>query len=190
MVDIKFNPKKLQKLNNPERYKDQPPERIWKELDLKDPKVLVDIGAGTGFFSVPFANMMEQGKVFACDISDVMLEWMKENICQKHQNIVPVKMEEAKVGLPDGRADLVFMFNLHHELKEPKSLLLECERLLKPKGKIAVIDWVKKEMDQGPPESIRCVPEEIEQQLKDTGFNEIKILKFMPKHFMVIASKP
>lgn len=189
MVEIKFNPKKLKKLNNPDRYLDQPPELIWGKFDLKDPKILVDIGAGTGFFSIPFLQRMSQGKIFACDISDVMLQWMVENVCKTHPNIIPKKMEESKVDLPDGEADLVFMFNLHHELKDPEALLGECHRLLKPKGRIAVIDWIKKEMNQGPPESIRCLPEEVAQQMKDTRFDEVEILTFMPKHFMVIATK-
>jgi ubiquinone/menaquinone biosynthesis C-methylase UbiE len=79
MDEKRFNPQKLHKLNNPDRLSDQPPEYIWNKLNLKNPNVLVDIGAGTGFFSIPFVGYTKRGKVFACDISDIMIEWMKNN---------------------------------------------------------------------------------------------------------------
>jgi len=185
MTDKKFDPKKLKKLNNPDRLKDTPPDLIWNNLKLTNPKVLVDIGAGTGFFSIPFVNLTKDGKVYACDISDTMIDWMKENICKEHKNVIPVKMEETRVDLPSGTADFVFMINLHHELDEPLKIMQECFRLLKKGGKIAVIDWKKEEMDQGPPLSIRCTPKEVEKQMEETGLSEVKGFNDLPKHFMV-----
>ena len=126
MSEKKFDPKKLYKLNNPDRVKDIPPEFIWNELHLEKPEVLVDIGAGTGFFSVHFLNLSKNGKNYSCDISDIMIEWMKENICPRYPGIIPLKMQESVVPLEDEIADLVYMINLHHELEEPEKILREC----------------------------------------------------------------
>lgn len=184
---IKFDPKKLKKLNNPERLKEIPPNWIWNKLQLNHPQVLVDIGAGTGFFSIPFVEMMEEGKVYACDISATMLDWMRQNVCNKHQNIIPVKMEESSVDLPGQMADLVYMITLHHELTAPIRLLKECQRLLKPQGKIAILDWKKEEMEMGPPLKIRCAPELVESQLEEVGFKSIEIHNDLTKYFLVVA---
>ncbi len=72
MNEKKFDPKKLDKLNNPQRLLDIPIEFIWNKIHLPDPVVLVDIGAGTGFFSVPFLKDVKNGKIFACDTSDII----------------------------------------------------------------------------------------------------------------------
>jgi ubiquinone/menaquinone biosynthesis C-methylase UbiE len=185
----RFNPQKLHILNNPDRLSDQPPEYIWNKLNLKNPNILVDIGAGTGFFSIPFVGYTKNGKVFACDISDIMIEWMKNNVCQKHPNIIPLKMEECAVPLEDGVADLVYMINLHHELDEPEEMLKESFRLLKDDGEIFIVDWKNEEMSQGPPKHLRYFPEEVKNQLIRVGFKNVAIYNEMSKHFLVIAER-
>lgn len=189
MSEKKFDPKKLNKLNNPERLKDIPPEYIWNKLNITNPDTLIDIGAGTGFFSIPFLKHIKRGKIFACDISDIMIQWMNDNICPKYPNIVPVKMEENRVPLKDGIADLVYMINLHHELEKPEEILKESLRLLKSNGKIFIADWKKEEMPEGPPLKIRYSPEKVNAQLTNSGFKNIGIYNAMPKHFIIIAEK-
>ncbi len=189
MAEKKFDPKKLNKLNNPDRLTDIPPEYIWDKLNLINPDVFVDIGAGTGFFSVPFLNYTKNGKIFACDISDIMIQWMEHNICPKYPNIVLIKMEENAVPLKDGIADLVYMINLHHELEQPGKILKESFRLLKKNGKIFIVDWKKEDMDQGPPIHLRYSPEKVNDQLVSSGFEDIRIYNEMPKHFLIIAEK-
>jgi ubiquinone/menaquinone biosynthesis C-methylase UbiE len=189
MDEKRFDPQKLHKLNNPDRLSDLPPDYIWSKLNLKDPSILVDIGAGTGFFSIPFVNYTKNGKVFACDISDIMIEWMANNICHKHPNIIPVKMEGGTVPLEESLADLVYMINLHHELDEPGAMLKEAFRLLKENGKIFIVDWKKEEMLEGPATHLRYLPEEVKKQLIRAGFENIAIYNEMSKHFLVIAEK-
>jgi len=61
MTNNIFNPKKLEKLNNPDRLKAIPPEFIWGKLNLVDPRYLLDLGAGTGMFSIAFSHYIERG---------------------------------------------------------------------------------------------------------------------------------
>ena len=191
MTDKKFSPKKLEKLNNPGRKEIHHPDLIWETLGLKNPEVLVDIGAGTGFFSMPFADKMPDGIVYACDISDVMLDWMKENLPQKYQGrIIPTKTEESSTGLGDNIADLVFMILLHHELDDPLLMLQESKRLLKPGGKIMIVDWKKEEMPFGPPMEIRVEASTIEEQLRHTGFKNIIQHNTLPLNTFLVATRP
>ena len=62
MESRKFDPKKLEVLNDPKRLKILNPDLIWETVSVRNPGVLVDIGAGTGFFAVPFARKMKKGK--------------------------------------------------------------------------------------------------------------------------------
>ncbi|HEC97397.1 MAG TPA: class I SAM-dependent methyltransferase [Nitrospirae bacterium] len=189
MNEKKFDPKKLHKLNDPGRLSDIPPEYIWDKIDIVKPDVLVDIGAGTGFFSVHFLNYAKNGKIFACDTSDIMIQWMKNNICPKYPNIVPLKMKENAVPLEDGIADLVYMINLHHELDKPETILEESFRILKNNGAIFIVDWKKEDMPEGPPTHFRYLPEQVKDQLLSVEFRNVNIFNEMPKHFLVVAKK-
>ncbi len=189
MNEKKFDPKKLHKLNNPARLIDIPVEYIWSKMNIVKPDVFVDIGAGTGFFSIPFLNYVKNGKIIACDISDSMIQWMKTNISPQYPNIVPLAMTESAVPLEDGIADLVYMINLHHELDNPQAILAESFRILKDIGTICIVDWKKEEMSEGPPQHIRYVPEQVKDQLVNTDFQNIHVYTEMSKHFFVVAEK-
>lgn len=188
MDEKKFDPKKLQKLNNPQRLIDISPAFIWDTLKIVNPTVFVEIGAGTGFFSVPFLQYLQHGKIYACDISDIMIDWMKKNVCIAHPEIIPVKMEENAVPLEAGIADLVYMINLHHELDDPKKILQETQRLLKPNGTIFIVDWKKEDMPEGPPTHIRCSSVQVKDELEGAHFKNVRTFDDMAKHFLVIAN--
>ena len=157
MHDKKFNPDKLARLNDPERLILVPPEIIRERIGLKSTDTILDIGAGTGFFSKVFTEMAADGKVYALDISDVMLDWLKAHMPPSIQNLIPMKMGEDSIDLPGETADFIYMLNLHHELEDPVKMLRECYRLLKPGGKTAVIDFKRKKTKHGS-KPIRTLP--------------------------------
>jgi tRNA A58 N-methylase Trm61 len=58
MNDKKFDTKKLKILNDPQRLIDIPPDYIQSKLNMGESKVLVEIGAGTAFFSIAFHRQL------------------------------------------------------------------------------------------------------------------------------------
>lgn len=186
----KFDPTRLDKLNDPRRLEYLNPDFIWEKAALLSSAVLVDIGAGTGFFAVLFSRKIINGKVYACDISSEMISWMNDNLPAESRGIViPVKMEETSVPLSGGIADLVYMINLHHELEDPGMILRESFRLLKESGKVIVIDWKKEETPEGPPLEHRVAEETIESHIRDAGFPEITKYRELPYHYFLIGKK-
>jgi ubiquinone/menaquinone biosynthesis C-methylase UbiE len=190
MESRKFDPKKLEVLNDPKRLEILNPDLIWETIGIANPRVLVDIGAGTGFFAVPFSRKLNGGKVYACDVSDIMLGWMEENLPQETRDtVIPLKMEECSVPLSDCIADLVYMINLHHELEEPEKVVREAFRLLKRGGKLMIIDWKKEEMREGPPLSIRVTEGTIKEHMLRAGFVGIKTHDVLRLHNFVVGQK-
>jgi ubiquinone/menaquinone biosynthesis C-methylase UbiE len=189
MEEKRFNPEKLDRLNNPERIHNFPPERIIQLTGLKNPEVIIDYGAGTAFFSKPFAQIFTNCNIYACDISEVMLEWMYNNIVAQYQQIHPIKMEDNQVPLQDAIADFLFMVNLHHELDSPEDTLKECYRLLKPSGTIAISDWKKEPMELGPSMEIRYHAEEVKRHLEKSGFIQVEVFTDFPHNYLVLAKK-
>jgi len=186
----KFDPAKLAKLNNPERIKTMNPHLIWETLNLSKPKVLVDLGAGTGFFASLFCKEMGQGEIYACDTSDVMIDWMKENIHLKDNcKIIPTKCEEALLPISDEIADLVYLINVYHELENPMLTITEAKRVLKNKGKIAVIDWKAEETPHGPPIPHRIPENVVYDSLVKLGFSKVKSYNVLAYNYFIVAER-
>lgn len=183
----KFDPKKLNKLNNPERLEWINPDMIWETLELRNPRTLIDIGAGTGLFAREFATKINDGKIYACDSSKIMVDWMQENLPEK--NIIPFLTKENSIGLDNEIANLVYMITVHHELCEPEKLLKEAYRLLNSSGKIVIIDWKKTEMPDGPSIDKRISEETIIKQLQQVGFNNISQYNLLPLHSFIVGLK-
>jgi len=91
MNEKKFDPQKLQKLNNPQRLIDIPPDFVRAKLNTAKPAVLVEIGAGTAFFSIAFLQVFKPSTIYACDLSEVMINWVKENVSPKYFLVVGKK---------------------------------------------------------------------------------------------------
>lgn len=190
MHEKRFDPAKLDRLNNPERLQLIPPAHIWNQLGLNQPRVLVDIGAGTGFFAVPFLQFVPGGTLYACDVSEVMLDWIKDQVCPRYPGIIPILAEGTCIPLESGIADLVYTINLHHELDAPLDMLREAHRLLRPGGRMFITDWKQEETIGGPPLSERLNPSEVEAQLMEAGFSQVRTDLSLARNFLLLAEKP
>lgn len=186
----KFDPKKLEKLNDPERIKYLNPDLIWDAINSQSAEVIVDIGTGTGFFASLFSKKMRQGKVYACDNNQVMIDWMNKNLVNNPEvPIIPVKSEEDKIPLSDGIADIVFLINVYHELNNPERIINEAYRLLKDSGKLVVIDWKAEQAEIGPPVNHRVPEDKVIKQFENTAFLNIETHNKLTFHYFITACK-
>jgi SAM-dependent methyltransferase len=187
----KFDPARLERLRDPARLATQNPEAIWAVLSAGlAVRTVVDLGAGIGFFALPFARRLPGGTVYACDVNPEMLRYLEEAIRQAGaQNVQPVQTEEVHVPLPDGVADVVLMINLHHELDFRAGTLAECRRLLRPGGRIALIDWKPIQTEHGPPLEVRFAPSAVQAELEAAGFSAVAVHAIMPEHWCLTAQR-
>ena len=179
----KFDSKKLDRLNNPERLNLINTEEIIRALNLNDESIIVDIGVGTGIFSEHFLEKLPKAKGFGFDISKEMIKWIKENreVAVNGRLNVSV-MNESDIPLEEKVADLVFMITVHHELEHPVELLKDIRRVLKDSGKLLICDWkegVNKHF---------VTKESIINDLKEARFNNIKELNNSEKLVCIIAN--
>jgi SAM-dependent methyltransferase len=172
---LKFDMAKLERLNDPGRFDSLPPDVFVAALGgLDDVSAIVEIGAGTGLFAAAFAGRLPHATVYAADTADEMLEWMREHRPEVADGrIVLVKAEETGIPLADGIADAVYMINLHHELVDPPASYAEALRLLKPGGRLLVVDWAPRETPKGPPQEVRVSGETLAALLGDAGFTDV-----------------
>jgi ubiquinone/menaquinone biosynthesis C-methylase UbiE len=190
MENKKFNPEFRAKLNNPARLEKLDPEKIWEFINVKNPEMILDIGAGTAFITAALARYAPKSNIEAYDIEPVMVEEMQKNL-PDYSNITPCLMEENNVPVSNNYADIVWMINLFHELHKPHALLCEIKRVLKPGGKLLIIDWAKSPgaCKSGPPFDHRVGEATITSQMIGADFSNIVTTKNLPHHLGVIGTK-
>jgi ubiquinone/menaquinone biosynthesis C-methylase UbiE len=128
-------------LENPLRRLIQNPTRILKPY-LKAGDKALDLGCGPGFFTFDIARLVgESGIVYAADIQEGMLEKVRNKIAARSmQNRVKThKCDESGIHLND-TVDFILAFYMIHELKNQETAFQEFKRILKPNGKILIIE--------------------------------------------------
>lgn len=123
------------------------PNQVLRQLKLRNNMIAADFGSGSGGWTIPLAKQLEDGKVYAIDILEEPLSVLKSRAnLEKIFNIQIIKANiETKNGskLQDLSVDLVLMTNLLFQCENKQEVLEEGKRVLKPKGKILVVDWFK-----------------------------------------------
>ncbi|MCY3414398.1 MAG: class I SAM-dependent methyltransferase [Candidatus Heimdallarchaeota archaeon] len=134
------------------------PEYIFSTLEIRQPGIVADFGAGYGVFTFVIAHFAE--KVYALDIDPSMIE----HICVKshRDNIIAKCLDFTQdCGLDDSSIDTVLLFNILHG-DDLQPLLSEVNRILKANGLVAVIHWNYDDTTpRGPPMTIRKSPHQI-----------------------------
>lgn len=181
----KFDAKNAGILDSPDRARFLNPDIILDKLGLTGEMVLVDLGCGTGYFSIPASRKVK--RVFALDIQREMLDILRDRIKkEKISNIETILSEESSIPLPDNSVDVLFMANVFHELEDRKSILNEAKRILSSVGKLVIIDWKKMEMDFGPPVKERLTAEEIISFCEDNDFEAHEQTEAGPYNYLLI----
>lgn len=178
----KFNPSMQALLDSKERRQSMPPEKILSLLPLTPDHAVADIGCGTGYLTLPLAERLTRGKVYALDVSEEMLTALRSKLENSlYRNIVVLKSEEDKIPLEDGSLDGAIMICVLHESAEDREAFLKkVFSLLKTEGWLAVVEWFKKEMPVGPPlnerldivEAIKLAPREGVKLVKQQALSE------------------
>jgi ubiquinone/menaquinone biosynthesis C-methylase UbiE len=116
-------------------------ETVLREADPQPGDRVVDLGAGTGFLSLPLAPHV--AKVLCIDIAQPMLDELWSQAAEQGQdNVEPVCADLGYLDLPTGSVDLVVSsFALHHLTDaDKKALVQRTRRWLRPGGRIVIAD--------------------------------------------------
>lgn len=191
MDDRKFDPARAERLNDPARLERLDPGVMWAAAAIADPLSIVDIGAGTGLLSAAWARLAPDATVYAADLSDEMLAWMTAHLPDDvADSLVPLKADESSVPLADGATDLVTMVALYHELEDPAASLLEAHRLLRPGGRLLIVDWKREEgATMGPPLAHRVSVEDIMEAVRAAGFDDVASHDVLADFSVVTATR-
>jgi len=174
--------------DDPKRAEWQKPEEVVKALDLRSGMNVADIGAGTGYFNRFFAAAVgPDGKIYAADIEPKMVEHMRERAeKEKTPNVIPTPAAPDDPKLPAGAIDLIFICNTYHHIDDRLAYLQKLKGVLRPGGRIAIVDYLKRESVEGPPIEHRLAPEQVTGEFEEAGYRLLTQHDFLPKQYFLI----
>jgi ubiquinone/menaquinone biosynthesis C-methylase UbiE len=187
----KFDASQAQKLDTAERLRWNNPAEIVAAAHIPPGARVAEIGCGTGWFTFQIEEAVRpRGMVYALDMQPAMLQILRAKR-DSWERILTLPCSENEFELDDGEVDIVFHANTLHECEEPEKHLREVNRVLKPGGRVVVIEWhwANEESQPGPPNTIRLEPATTQRLLQNAGFDIQETYDVGPYHYLVQAVK-
>ncbi|MFW0870875.1 MAG: class I SAM-dependent methyltransferase [Patescibacteria group bacterium] len=150
------------------------PDQILANVGISPGSVVVDFGAGSGFYSIAAARLVGSGgRVYAIDIQHALLERLKEAAHSEGLSQLDTVWGDIETyggtRLRDGTADVVICANILFQLENRRAGIDEAKRLLHPSGRMLVIDWDDSHFGMGPDPSLIITRDEAVELLESQG---------------------
>lgn len=148
------------------------PDRFWAELGLQAGQTVVDVGAGIGYFALPAARRVgPTGRVHALDVSPYMVSHVAREAAQAGlDQLVAAVSGEHSLPVGSGVADVALVAFVIHEVVDGARLLAEVGRVLKPGGRLVLLDWATdSEEPENLPRRLRYAPATVQYLVRKAG---------------------
>lgn len=163
--------------------KDYVPGKSWKSyaeafLRLLPPMTIADLGAGDGGFALTLAQQAK--KVIAVDSSEKMIEVGRDQAQRASISNIEFRLGDMEeLPIDPASIDVAFFSQSLHHAAHPGRALAEAARILKPGGRVVVLDLLKHRFEEArelyADEWLGFGESELEQLLTTAGFTQIHV---------------
>ena len=117
------------------------PDRVLSMLPLRPYHSIVDIGCGEGYFAVPLAKYVSQGKLFASDTNKKLLEICRSKLAEVHlDNVEVIHFRGKKLPIETSSVDGALMAFTLNSTRDKYGIIAESKRFLQNGGWLAILD--------------------------------------------------
>lgn len=175
-------------LEEPGRAEWQKPDEVIRALKLGPGETLCDVGSGPGYFALRAARLLEgMGWVYAEDVEASMIDALRDRVSQARlSNVSPILGLPDDPLLPKASCDVILVVNTYHLFPNGPAFLRRLGKSLKPGGRLANIDFHKRETPQGPVLARRVARESFLSDAQRASFKLVAEEKFLPYQYFLI----
>ena len=184
------DPKQYQQtLENPDRVAALQVDRVIAALALTPGAKIADLGAGSGVFTIPLAKAVgPNGKVYAIDVDAGLLAIVAE----KAKTAGVTTIETIVAGATDPKlpepVDLLFICDTMHHLPNQASYVKQFSKLLRPGGRVVVIDFAEGKWPAGH-EAFTITPKQVDEWMQAAGFTRSATHTFLATNFFHVYQR-
>ena len=118
-------------------------EAVVEAAGLEPGDRIADIGAGTGLYTLLFADAVgPKGRVYAEDIEPMFLNLINQRVEDTgFANVTAVLGREDDITLPEESVDVVFIADTYHYFENRESIMRSIYNALKPGGSLILVEF-------------------------------------------------
>ncbi|GAB2787622.1 class I SAM-dependent methyltransferase [Rhabdobacter roseus] len=174
-------------LERDERQEEENTALAIEKLPIQATSVVADIGAGTGYYTFRMAPKVPQGKVYAVEVQDESIRYLRQRAQESGvENVTVIKGGARSPNLPAQAVDLAIMVDVYHELEYPREMLQALRQALKPGGKLLLIEYRAEDPNVPIKKLHKLSVAQANKELAANGFRLVERGDFLPiQHFLL-----
>ena len=174
--------------DDPARDAWQKPRELVAALGIRPGMTVADLGAGTGYFSRYLSGAVgAEGSVLAVDTEPNLVARLRERAEQEATpNVTPILASFDNPRLPAGAVDLVLIVDTYHHLDARLGYLRRLRHVLKPDGRVAVVDWQAYDIPVGPERDHKLSREQVVDEMRAAGYRLVAEPGVLPYQYTLI----
>jgi predicted methyltransferase len=178
----------------------QRPADVIHALDLKRDDVVVDLGCGSGYFTLKLSSEVgDNGRVIAEDIRRLPLVFLWFRAAERGEHNVRVLFGEPRNPHLPSRVHAVLISNTYHEFTDSRPILIHVFQSLVSGGRLVVVDRQPKPASPATPQASEheISADVVESELRQANFDIVNRQdRFIQKDsygeswWLIVARKP
>ena len=176
------------------------PHEVLLRLGLRAGMRAVDLCCGYGWFTLPMARMLGEGRVTAVDIEAEMIAAAQARLRRARAPAVvwiTGCARELDGQVAADSQDFVLIANTFHGVPEKAALARAVHRVLKSGGLFVVVNWHALPRartrvlgrPRGPADELRMPPRAVKEIVEPEGFGERACVELPPYHYGVVLER-
>lgn len=173
------------------REREEAPEKLVEKIDLAPDAVVADIGAGSGYITFRVAARVPEGRVYAVEIQEEMLEFLERRKKEMGlDQVTPVLGTIEDTNLPENEVDVAILVDAYHEFSHPYEVMTSVVRSLKKGGRVYFVEYRANDPEVPIKPLHTMTPEQATKEMEAVGLRLKETLTFLPWQYVFVFEKP
>lgn len=170
------------------------PQKNIEQCGIQVGMEIADFGSGSGFYTISVAKaLISTGKVYAIDVQKDLLSKLKNSAVNDGlYNVETIWGDIEKINgthLRDMSVDFVLICNALFQIKDKSITINEAKRVLKPGGKVLIVDWSDSFGGVGPKQENIVKKDFVVDIMERSGFHMEREISAGANHYGLIFKK-